>query len=268
MPLPIMYDGWPGVARPDEGDLAIQLQDVGVRYRVPHEPLTSIKEYAIRRLQRRLLMHDFWALSDISLEVRHGEAFGIIGPNGAGKTTLLKVIARVLHPTAGRVVTRGVVAPLLELGAGFHPELTGRENLFLNGALLGFSRRQMAAKLEAIVDFADLWEFIDAPLRTYSSGMIARLGFSIATDVEPDILLVDEVLSVGDESFRRKSEARMQQFRDRGTTIVLVSHSPGVVTHLCQRALWLDHGLQLAAGEASAVVEAYASSLTTAERQP
>jgi ABC-2 type transport system ATP-binding protein len=249
------------VGRAAERGPAIQLQDIGVRYRLPQEPLTSIKEYAIRRLQRQILMRDFWALRSISLEVRRGEMFGIIGPNGAGKTTLLKVIARVLHPTNGRVVTRGVVAPLLELGAGFHPELTGRENLFLNGALLGFSRGQMADKFESIVDFAELWDFIDAPLRTYSSGMIARLGFSIATDVAPDILLVDEVLSVGDESFRRKSEDRMLRFKERGTTIVLVSHSPGVVAHLCQRVLWLDRGSQVSVGEASAVIRDYEANI-------
>jgi ABC-2 type transport system ATP-binding protein/lipopolysaccharide transport system ATP-binding protein len=170
---------------------------------------------------------------------------------------MLKLIARVFKPTSGRVVVRGQVAPLLEFGAGFHPELTGRENIYLNGALMGFSRQEMEEKFEGIVDFAELWDFIDVPLRTYSSGMGARLGFAVATDVEPDILLIDEVLSVGDESFQRKSSARMQEFRDQGATIILVSHVMEMIQSMCSRAAWLDHGQIKAVGKTSEVVQAY-----------
>jgi len=243
-----------------DGDVAVRLENVSVRYRVPHERIGTLKEYAIRALQRQVKKDEFWALRDINLEVRRGEVFGIIGRNGAGKSTLLKVVARVLRPTTGRVWIRGRVAPLLEFGAGFHPELTGRENIFLNGTLLGFSRREMEEKFERIVDFAELWDFIDAPLRTYSSGMVARLGFAIATDVKPDILIVDEVLSVGDQTFQRKSTRRMQEFRDLGTTILLVTHNAGVAREVCQRAVLLDHGVVRAVGQAPAVMEEYEGS--------
>lgn len=237
--------------------LAVRLENVSVRYRVPHERIGTLKEYAIRALQRRVKNDEFWALRDINLEVRRGEVLGIIGRNGAGKSTLLKVVARVLRPTTGRVWIRGRVAPLLEFGAGFHPELTGRENIFLNGTLLGFSRREMEEKLERIVDFAELWDFIDAPLRTYSSGMVARLGFAIATDVRPDILIVDEVLSVGDEAFGRKAAGRMESFRDGGATVLLVSHAMSVVEATCERALWIDGGRVRAYGPAREVASAY-----------
>jgi len=199
----------------------------------------------------------FWALRGVSLELGQGESLGVIGPNGAGKTTMLKVIARVLRPTEGRVRVRGNVAPLLEFGAGFHPELTGRENIFLNGALLGFTRREMEAKYGRIVAFSEMAEFIDAPLRTYSSGMVARLGFAVASDVTPDVLLLDEVLAVGDESFRRKSAARMNEFKAQGATLILVTHSMQNVVDMCQRALWLDRGQVRALGPAPEVTAAY-----------
>jgi ABC-type polysaccharide/polyol phosphate transport system ATPase subunit len=171
--------------------LAVQLENVSVRYWVPHERIDTFKEYVIRVLQRRVNHSELWALTDINLEVRRGEAFGIVGPNGAGKSTLLKLIAGVLHPTSGRVWVRGQVAPLLDIGGGFHPELTGRENVYLNATLLGHARRDISARFEQIVDFAELWDFIDAPLRTYSTGMAARLGFAVAVAWEPDVLLVD-----------------------------------------------------------------------------
>lgn len=235
----------------------VRLQKVGVRYRLPSERIGSFKEYTIRWIQRRVTHRDFWALQDVNLSVNRGETLGLIGHNGAGKSTLLKLIARVFRPTAGRVVVMGKVAPLLEFGAGFHPELTGRENIFLNGALMGFSHREMEGKLEGIVNFAELWDFIDVPMRTYSSGMWARLGFAVATDVQPDILLIDEVLSVGDESFKRKSSARMQEFRDREATIILVSHDMEMIQSMCSRAAWLDHGQIKAIGKTSEVVQAY-----------
>lgn len=243
------------------GEEVIRLENVGVRYRAPEERIRTVKEYLIRWLQRRGVHHrEFWALREISFSIRRGEAFGLVGHNGAGKSTLLKLIARVFRPTSGRVVVRGAVAPLLDLGASFHPELTGRENIYLHGALLGFGRKEMQDKLEGIVEFAELGDFIDAPLRTYSSGMVARLGFSLATDIRPEILLVDEILSVGDEAFQRKSAARMQEFWSGGSTVVLVSHTMAVVEKVCHRAAWLDHGKLLAVGPSAEIVQAYRNS--------
>ena len=239
---------------------AIRLENASVQYRVPNERIGTFKEYIIRLVQGKVKFNSFLALNDVSFNVYKGEVFGLIGPNGAGKSTLLKVIARVLRPTEGRVLVKGRVAPLLEFGAGFHPELTGRENVYLNGAMLGFSQEEMNAKFEGIVDFAELWDFIDAPLRTYSSGMWARLGFSVATDVDPEILIIDEVLSVGDEAFQRKSKERINQFRDRGATIMFVSHNMAMIENMCQRAAWLDQGKLKAIGESPDVIAAYRES--------
>jgi ABC-type polysaccharide/polyol phosphate transport system ATPase subunit len=240
-----------------EQNPTIRLHAVSVRYCVPHEPIRSFKEYAIRTLQNRITYHEFWALRDVDLEVQQGEMFGVVGRNGAGKSTLLKVISRVLRPTKGQVWVRGRVSPMLELGAGFHPELTGRENVFLNGTLLGHSHQDIENHFESVVDFAEMWEFIDAPLRTYSTGMVARLGFAVATAWEPEILILDEVLAVGDEAFQRKCQARMTSFRDNGATVILVSHSMAQVQALCQRALWLDHGIVHALGTTNEVVAQY-----------
>ncbi len=238
----------------------IQLDHVTVRFRIPHERIPTFQEYAIRWLKRRGIQYaDFNALNDISFSVEQGETVGIIGPNGAGKSTLLKVIARVIRPTRGRVRLRGRVAPLLELGAGFDYEMTGRENVFLNGAVLGFSRKDMAQRLDRIVDFSGIGEFIDAPVRTYSSGMVARLGFAVATDVRPEVLIIDEVLAVGDADFQQKSAARIRQFRESGSTILVVSHSPTSIKALCNRALWLEHGVIRRFGPVDAVVDQYAS---------
>jgi len=250
------------VSRPDvpaviPGREAILLENVGVCYRAPQERIHSIKEYTIRWLQGRLKHREFWALQDVNLAVAPGEALGLIGHNGAGKSTLLKLIARVLRPTTGRVVVRGNVAPLLEFGAGFHPELTGRENVFLNGALLGYTRREMEEKFTRIVDFAELGDFIDAPMRTYSSGMWARLGFAVATDVSPDILIIDEALAVGDEAFQRKSTARMQEFLNQGATILVVSHNMDLIEKMCRQVAWLHHGHLMQVGEPGAVIQAY-----------
>jgi ABC-type polysaccharide/polyol phosphate transport system ATPase subunit len=235
----------------------IRFEDVSVLYRVPRERVSGIKEYAVRWLQRRLKYEEFWALESISFAVPRGEVFGVIGRNGAGKSTMLKVMARVLHPTRGRVVMRGKIAPLLELGAGFHPELTGRENVHLNSALLGYSRKQVLDLFPAILDFAEIGDFIDAPLRTYSTGMVARLGFSVATCLRPDILLVDEVLSVGDSSFQEKCIRRMNEFQQQGTTIVIVSHSMQTVQSFCSRALLLDHGKMVIVGDVAEVIQHY-----------
>jgi ABC-type polysaccharide/polyol phosphate transport system ATPase subunit len=236
---------------------AICFEGVSVRYRVPRERVSGIKEFAIRWVQRRLAYEEFWALQDVSFQVQRGEVFGVIGRNGAGKSTMLKVMARVLQPTHGRVVMRGRLAPLLELGGGFHSELVGRENVYLNMALLGFDRQQTDALFDSIIDFAEIGDFIDAPLRTYSTGMVARLGFAVATCIRPDILLVDEVLSVGDSRFQEKCLARMNSFQDQGTTIVIVSHSMATIQSFCTRAILLDHGQIQARGDVEEVVRVY-----------
>jgi len=243
------------------GSAAITLQDVSVCYRVPHERYYSFKEFAIRWLQRRVEYVDFWALRGVSLEVQPGEAVGVIGVNGAGKSTLLRTVARVLHPAEGRVVVRGSAAPMLELGTGFHSELTGRENIFLYGSLLGYTGQQVEEMYASIIDFSGLEEFINAPLRTYSTGMVARLGFAVATARYADIFLVDEVLSVGDEAFQRKCIHRIEGYRQRGATILFVSHSMGTVKEICQRAVWLDGGRVVQFGPTDVVVSAYQEKL-------
>ncbi len=235
----------------------IQLDDVSVRYRLPNERIGTLKEYTIRLLQRRVRHRDFWAVHDLSMSINRGEVFGIVGDNGAGKSTLLKVISKVLRPTTGRVRIYGKIAPLLELGAGFHPELSGRENIFLNGALLGYSHEEMTKVFDEIVDFSELSQFIDAPIRTYSSGMYARLGFAVATAHQPEILIVDEILSVGDEAFQRKCTDRIAGFRENGATVLMVSHNLGLINEMCDRAAWLDHGKLMSIGVAEEVIETY-----------
>jgi len=259
MNLPIASD--PVSLRSEETNIrmneVIRLENVTVRYRVPHERIGTFKEYMIRRIKRSISYDIFLALHNVDLTIYRGEVLGIIGQNGAGKSTLLKLIAKVLRPTEGRVWVKGRVAPLLELGAGFHPDLTGRENVFLYGALLGFDRGSMERQFEQIVDFAELWEFIDAPLRTYSSGMAARLGFAVATDVRPDILIVDEILGVGDEAFQRKCAARIRSFQEQGASILLVSHAMAAVQAMCQRVAWLDHGRIQLIAQPEEAIEAY-----------
>lgn len=223
-------------------DSVIFLNGVSVNYRIPSESITTFKEYIIRLAQGKIKHRSFWALKDIDLNIKKGEIFGILGRNGAGKSTLLKVMSRVLIPVEGRVWIKGNISPLLQLGAGFHPELTGRENIYLNATLLGHSRSEVDEKLDEIISFAEIGDFIEAPLRTYSSGMQARLGFSVATAWQPDILILDEVLSVGDVAFQEKCFRRMENYRDSGATVLMVSHSVGQVRHMCNRAMWLDHG--------------------------
>jgi ABC-type polysaccharide/polyol phosphate transport system ATPase subunit len=238
----------------------IVLNNISVQYRTPEEVVGTFKEYAIQLLKRNVRFREFKALDNVDLQVYEGEILGIIGRNGAGKSTLLKVISRVLIPSAGRVRIRGHVSPLLELGAGFHPELTGRENVYLNGTLLGHTRREIDKRLPEIIEFAELGAFIDSPLRTYSSGMAARLGFSVATAWQPEILILDEILSVGDEGFRQKCQIRMQNYRDLGTTTLLVTHDSTTVETLCSRAVWLDHGQIKAVGPSRDVVSMYRQS--------
>lgn len=238
-------------------DRVILLQNVTVKYRAPEVRIRTFKEYMIRTLQRKVRFKEFLALNQINIEVQRGETLGIIGRNGAGKSTLLKVMSRVLVPTEGRVWIRGRVSPLLELGAGFHPELTGRENVFLNGTLLGHPMREVENAMDGIIDFAEIGTFIEAPLRTYSSGMVARLGFAVATAWKPEILILDEILSVGDEAFRQKCQTRMEDFHDGGTTSFLVSHSMDTVAALCSRVMWLDHGRVRSVGDPKTVIAEY-----------
>jgi ABC-2 type transport system ATP-binding protein len=238
-------------------DPAVLLEHVTLRYRVSHESVASIKEYALRKLRGRMEHKTLVALHDISLAVAPGERVGVIGANGAGKSSLFRLIARVRRPSEGRLVVRGRVAPLLELGLGFHGELTGRENIILQGALMGLSRRDMLGRMRAIAEFAELEVFLDAPIRTYSTGMAARLAFAVATDVDPDILLVDETLAVGDERFRHKCRDRMNGFRERGKTFLLVSHSLGEIIESCQRAIWIAKGRVVEDGPAAEVCDAY-----------
>jgi lipopolysaccharide transport system ATP-binding protein len=229
------------------------------------ERIGSLKEYAIRRVQGMRIEHqEFWALRGVSVTVDRGEVLGIIGRNGAGKSTLLKVVARVLRPTEGRVLVKGRVAPLLDLGAGFHPELTGRENVFLNGTLLGHSRARIAERMDDIVEFSGLGDFLDVPLRTYSSGMAARLGFAVATAWQPEVLILDEVLAVGDHAFQRKCIERVRGFVDGGTTVLLSMHSGEVIRQVCRRALWLEQGSVAAIGDAVEVVDRYYSTFREA----
>jgi lipopolysaccharide transport system ATP-binding protein len=252
-----LHTGFETSEKENTGPMVIQLKGVSVRYRVPQERIPSFKEYAIRWVKGQINYQEFWALRNIDLEIQKGEVFGIIGPNGAGKSTLLKVVSRVLRPTEGNLRVRGRISPLLELGAGFDPELTGRENVYLNGAILGYSKQEISERFDQIVEFAGLREFIDAPVRTYSTGMYARLGFSVATLKRPEILIVDEILGVGDAEFQSKSFERIQHFQSEGTTILLVSHSLDRVKDMCSRAIWLDHGKIMSLGSADNVVELY-----------
>ncbi len=237
---------------------AIEVQGIGKKFRRYREKPTSVKQ-RVGRLRTRA--EEFWALKDVSFDVPHGSTTGLIGPNGSGKSTLLRIIAGILRPTEGRVVTRGRIAALLELGAGFHPELTGRENVYLNGSILGLSRAETDAVFDAVVDFSELEDFIDTQLKFYSSGMVVRLGFSVAVHVEPQILLVDEVLAVGDEAFQRKCLDRIQQFQREGRTIVFVTHAADLVRQICDQAVMLQKGLVHAAGDPDEVVRTFRLSM-------
>ena len=234
---------------------AIAVADVSKRFRLYHERNQSLKAAFIRR--RRARYEEFWALRDVSLDVAEGTTFGLIGENGSGKSTLLKCMARILRPDKGSIVARGRISALLELGAGFHAELSGRENIFLNGSILGLSKRQLEERFDEIVEFAGLERFIDTPVKNYSSGMYVRLGFSVAINVDPDILLIDEVLAVGDEDFQRKCMEKFADFKARGKTIVLVSHSLESVRNLCDHVALLEHGELRGLGPATDVIDEY-----------
>jgi len=220
----------------------IRVRDAGVCYRLYREKVTTLKEAVVNRFRHLRSAEVFWAVRHVSLVIEPGEAIALVGHNGSGKSTLLKTIAGVLMPDEGEVLVQGRISPMIELGAGFDPELSGRDNIFLNGALLGFSRKQMEGKFDRIVAFSELGDFIDMPIKNYSSGMYARLGFAIAQDVEPDILIVDEVLAVGDERFQEKCKARIRDFRSAGITFCFVSHNYEAARELCPRAAVLHHG--------------------------
>ena len=223
-------------------DTIIRAEHVSMCFRMDTTRTTNLKEWFVKWLKREQKYEKFYALKDVSLEVERGEVLGIVGRNGSGKSTLLKVISGIYKPTEGRAVSAGRVAPMLELGSGFDPELTGVENIFLNGAILGFDEKHLKAKYDEILDFSELGEFIYQPLKTYSSGMVMRLAFSVATMVEPEILIVDEILAVGDSAFQRKSFERMMQIIRGGTTVLFVSHNMEQIRELCTKVMWLDRG--------------------------
>jgi ABC-2 type transport system ATP-binding protein len=239
----------------------IKFQNVAVRYRLPKERIRTIKEFAIKSFFRRIEYEEFWIFRDISFHINPGAMMGIVGRNGAGKSTLLKLVAKVMKPIKGQVAVDGCVTPLLELGAGFDYELTGLENIDLFGSILGFSRREMRKKVAKIVEFSELGDFIDSPLRTFSVGMVTRLGFAVATAMDPDILLLDEILSVGDAAFQKKSLDIIHRYRHSGVTILFVTHNLSQVRTLCDQVIWLEQGEMRAWGETAAVIDQYEAAL-------
>ena len=242
-------------ATPTGREAVVRVEHVSKRFRLFHERHQSLKQSLLNR--RRSTHEEFWALRDVSFEVHEGETFGIVGHNGSGKSTMLKCLTKILQPDEGSVAVDGTISALLELGAGFHPELSGRENIFLNAAILGVPRRQVEERYDEIVDFSGLEQFIDTPVKNYSSGMFVRLGFAVAVNVDPDILIIDEVLAVGDADFQAKCGDKLADYRDRGKTIVLVTHAMEDVINMCQRAAWIDHGHLRMLGAPSEVADAY-----------
>lgn len=240
-------------------DTIVEMENVSMMFNLSSEKVDNIKEYLIKRMKGQLRFDKFWALQDVSLTIKRGESIGLVGLNGSGKSTLLKIIAGVLKPTKGKAIVHGSVAPLIELGAGFDMDLSARENVFLNGAILGYSREEMKARFHEILDFAELWEFVDVPIKNFSSGMIARLGFAIATISKPDILIVDEILGVGDFKFQQKCEARINEIIAAGATVILVSHSIEQVKTICSKAAWLNKGQLVLYGGVDEVCTAYMS---------
>ena len=240
-----------------EKDTIINVDHVSMRFNLSSEKFDSFKEYVIKSIKRQVHFEEFWALKDISFEVKRGDSVGLIGLNGSGKSTMLKTIAGVLKPTKGEVSIYGSIAPLIELGAGFDMDLTARENIFLNGALLGYNRAEMEKEYNGIVEFSELKDFMDVPVKNFSSGMVSRLAFAIATIGVPDILIVDEVLSVGDFRFQEKCEKRIFNMMDKGTTILFVSHSLQQVRRICNKIIWLDHGTLKMSGETKEICDIY-----------
>ena len=243
-------------------DIVIEVKNATVRFNKSSESISGLKEYLIKMLKRELMFQEFLALKNINFTVKRGESWGLIGKNGSGKSTLLKLISGIIRPYQGNVTVNGSISPLIELGAGFDPELTARENIFLNGALLGYSKKFIESHFQEIVDFAELNNFIDVPIKNFSSGMSARLGFAVATVQKPDILIVDEVLAVGDFAFQQKCKERMENLLSNGTTLLFVSHSIEQVKELCSKAIWIDNGEVRAIGETHSVSQEYMSYIT------
>jgi ABC-2 type transport system ATP-binding protein len=240
-------------------DTAVSVANVSKMFRLYHERNQSLKSAVMRR---RISVHeDFWALKEVSFDVPVGSTFGLIGSNGSGKSTLLKCLAKIFYPEKGTITANGKVAAMLEVGSGFHPELSGRENVYLNGSILGMSRKEVARKFDEIVEFSGVEQFIDQPVKNYSSGMYVRLGFSVAINVDPDVLVVDEVLAVGDAEFQAKCQTKFAEFRAQGKTVILVSHSMDTVKSMCDTAAWLQNGTLRTVGPADRTVSAYMESL-------
>lgn len=241
----------------DEKKIMIDVDHVTIRFNLSNQKVDNLKEYFVKLMKGELLFQEFLAVKDVSFQVRAGESWGLIGTNGSGKSTMLKAISGILRPHKGSISVNGSVAPLIELGAGFDPELTARENIFLNGCVLGHTEKFMQEHFDEIVEFAELHQFLDSPIKNYSSGMKARLGFSVATMVRPEILIIDEILAVGDYKFRRKCEQRMNEMLSGGTTLLYVSHNIDEVRRLCDHAIWLDKGVARMQGDVNAVCDAY-----------
>ena len=239
--------------------MMIRAKNISMRYLMTYDRIQSIKEYVVQLVKRKIKYEEFWALKDVSFEIEKGEVVGIIGHNGAGKSTLLKVISGILKPTSGELEVNGNIVPMLELGSVFDHDLTGRENIFLNGAILGYTEQYLKEKYDEIVEFSELGKFIDVPIRNYSSGMLMRLAFSIATVVQPEILIVDEILAVGDAAFQEKSKARMLELMGGGTTVLFVSHSLEQIREMCDRVIWLEHGKLRMIGETETICNSYQS---------
>lgn len=236
----------------------IEINNVSMMFKLSNDRISSLKEYITSALSGKLSYKEFWALNNISINIKKGEVIGIIGRNGSGKSTLLKIISGIMKPTQGNINCNGNIVPMLELGSGFDFDLTGGENIYLNGAILGYSKKFLDEKYKEILDFSELGEFINVPIRNYSSGMMMRLAFSIATVVNPEILIVDEILSVGDEAFQEKSRNRMEELMSGGTTVLFVSHSLNQIREMCNRVVWLDHGRICMIGKAEEVCDKYA----------
>ena len=241
---------------------AIVVNNVSVRFNLAKEKVDNAKEYALKLLKKQLRFNEFYALRNVSFSIEKGDSFAILGENGCGKSTLLKVISGIYYPTVGSVKTEGAISPLIELGAGFDMDLTARENIYLNGAVLGYSKEFMQEHFDEIIDFSELHDFVDVPLKNYSSGMVARLGFSIATVTTPDILIVDEILAVGDMNFQQKCQTKMAEMLSGGTTLLFVSHDINQVKNLCKHAIWLNHGIVQMVGDVQTVADAYVKDMT------
>ena len=240
-----------------EQDYIVDIDNLTIRFNLASEKISDLKEYFIKLIRRELMFQEFLALQDVNLKVKRGESWGLIGVNGSGKSTLLKSICGILKPYKGSIKINGSIAPLIELGAGFDYNMTARENIFLNGALIGYSQEMLEERFDDIISFAGLERFVDVPIKNFSSGMLARLGFSIATIVDADILIIDEILSVGDYQFQNKCKKRIREMMDRNTTVLFVSHSIEQVKEICNRAIWIDKGHIRMMGEAEEVCDAY-----------